>query len=660
MDTDTPNHPAHSHFLSLPAELILTIITHLADDRPALCSLAQTCHYLKPLAEEHIYSTIELLSTDDLRAIITAFSRDPQRVGAVNTLKILYKHHDALSTTVEERQTFNRYVKQMKLLRDWHVESPYDNFKWAHGGFEWVDEDMEEFRQSLESAALHSGQPLVEEIGLAKLEKLIIHSHGADTDFWDLKDFHCLFRHPSLRYLHVSCLNLPSDIPELEPYAAQTPLQTLIFDECELEPRSLGRILSTPKSLKHLTLGENVHNIKRDRGIQPKLSNAPDEAIEALAPVAHSLETLIHIDPKFNTLPDPFHPPALRLRGSGMRNFHKLHSLECDRCSFLHQGIIANRLLAPPNLQTLRMYNPRKMDSSFWDDLPEHTSYTQLPSLRLLEFIETTTLRTSAFLADYVGDFDRTRERHAYAYKLFQHNIDMKMFAEVHHHYGLIPPYLDGEETPVRLCLYDSSDIGFHRVVQDETHHLSPIISKVVPHPASESASAGFDIHILPSTSSPDDNPEDQEARETDHLSKRDVARLRNQIWRTMQRHRAANGRAPPASITMNLADGGGVVLELVTDDGGTDDEEDDEDVDSDDLDYAVFEDGDFDDEDEEDEDGFEEEEEGGEEFEDAEEGVYVDGDGEGEGGEGDGTPAGVPVITALATFTAADDDELD
>jgi len=75
----------------------------------------------------------------------------------------------------------------MKALKDWHIESPFDNFKWNDGpGHEWVEQDMEAFRKALEASSwlksdIAAGQQsftigdrgLVRQmdVGLAKLEK---------------------------------------------------------------------------------------------------------------------------------------------------------------------------------------------------------------------------------------------------------------------------------------------------------------------------------------------------------------------------------------------------------------------------------------------------------------------------------------------------------
>jgi hypothetical protein len=149
-----------SPLLSLPAELVVLVVEWLANEPHSLCSLARTCQLLQPIAEEHIYTAISLVSTDELRAIINAFTTRPERVESVQNLKLLYKFHDGLGATIDVRQLFNAHVGHMKSLKEWHVESPYDNFKWNSGGHEWVQHDMESVRIS----GLYSGCLLSESI----------------------------------------------------------------------------------------------------------------------------------------------------------------------------------------------------------------------------------------------------------------------------------------------------------------------------------------------------------------------------------------------------------------------------------------------------------------------------------------------------------------
>lgn len=535
----------------LPNELTLAVVQQLAHDKRTLCTLAQTCRGFQQLAEEHIYKTIKLRSVRDLQRIISAFVARHDRVRAVHTLKILYRYNEHLDVSLERRRAFNECVAEMVNLREWHIESPYDNFKWEKDGHEWVEGDMERFRQALEKACVDGAQEkerftqdrslhrsLQRTVGLAQLESLTIHSHGARADFWDLDGFHCLFRHPSLRYLHVSCVTFPKTLEILEAHEKSTPLATLIFDECYLETKSLRQILSTPEKLKHLTLGENVFNIHHSHDLCPRLSPHPKEALEAIAPVAHSLETLIHLDSKWRLNPSNHHIARQRIAGDGMRQFHSLKTMECDTGSFLHEAIVMNHDLCPPNLDTLLVRRHFEIAENFFDYLPDIGIYTALPSLNILDLKQSAVSFNSMSEAEYICEPDRLRNRHAYGYALSNMGINFKVSIELGRGSSLIPPYLHGEPVPEVRCIYDASQVGFRRRINNEPlvhndpqyeprHFLTPFHPFSPRHitlePSDRSPAA-------PSTSTDPDLPE------TDQLSNTDVARLSNECARLLDR----------------------------------------------------------------------------------------------------------------------------
>ncbi|KAF3032380.1 hypothetical protein E8E12_002518 [Didymella heteroderae] len=537
----------------LPNELTLAVVQQLANDNRTLCALARTCRGFQQLAEEHIYKTIKLRSVKDLQRIIAAFLARHERVRAVHTLKILYRWNENLQVSVERRKHFNECVAQMVNLREWHIESPYDNFKWEKGGHEWVEGDMERFRQALERACVdgalekerfaqdrHLHRSLQRTVGLAQLESLTIHSHGAHADFWELDGFHCLFRHPSLRYLHVSCVTFPRTLEVLEPHKRTTPLTTLIFDECNLETGSLQQILSAPEKLKHLTLGENVFNINRSHDLSPKLSPHPQEALEAIAPVAHSLETLVHLDSKWRLNPENHHIARQRITGEGMRQFHSLKTLECDTGSFLHEAIVMNHDLCPPNLDTLIVRRHFYVAENFFDYLPDEAIYTALPSLSTLELRQSAVSFNDMSTAEYICEPDRLRNRHAYGYALSKRGINLKVSIELGRGSSLIPPYLHGEPVPEVRCVYDASHVGFRRrIASDPLLHTDPQYEPrhmLTPfHPFSPRAT-----QPLPSAREPAPRPRspppDPELPETDQLSPTDVARLSNECARLLDR----------------------------------------------------------------------------------------------------------------------------
>jgi hypothetical protein len=467
-----------SAYLDLPTELVLGVVDHLTGDAQTLCSLARTSRALQHIAEEHIYKTIVLTTVRGLHSIIEAFSYRHERVRAVQTLRLQY-HYDVkeLGDNMDARKMFNECVAHMVNLREWVIESPYDNqghWEDDEGPADWVNGDMERFRAAMNLACIEGpieaqriqaeqrlGSTVDRTIGLALLERLVIHSHGIETDFWDLGDFHCLFRHPSLRQLHVSCVSLMHDIPALADHTRKTPLNTLVFDECEISPDALRAILRTPAKLKHLTLGENVWNARRTGRPRERLNKSPVATLDALSEVAHSLETLIHLDPTWKLEIDNVKPSRMSPIGEGMRAFHTLRHLECEITSFLHQAFIMNHELAPPNLKTLRLRRHWTVSVDFFDCPPEVETYLALPSLKELELMQESHCWNELSQASYICDEQRLRTRHAYAYKLFNADINLRVFISIHRDSDIIPPYLYGEALPIMDCVYNAADVGF-------------------------------------------------------------------------------------------------------------------------------------------------------------------------------------------------------
>jgi hypothetical protein len=522
----------------LPTELVLLIVDHLAGDNQALCTLARTCRALQHLAEEEIYKTIELFTVRDLHVIIEAFKYRHERVRAVQTLKLQY-HYDTkdLDETTHTRSTFNECIAHMVNLREWHIESPYDNCHWdddGDGPQQWVEGDMERFRKALEFACtegprerehIHAqrrlGNIVDRTVGLGLLERLTIHSHGVDSDFWDLDGFQCLFRHPTLRHIHVSCVSFTEEFTTLQTYPGKTPLTTLIFDECEITPASLHAVLRTPARLKHLTLGENVWNTHRSKRIKPRLTRNATASLEALSAVAHSLESLTHWDPSWKLDPDSHKPRRMSPPGDGMRNFHALRYMQCETTSFLHQAVIMNHEMAPPNLQTLRLCRHWHVPVDFFDHPPEVETYLSLPSLSTLELMQSSHCILELSQSEYICEPERLRNRHAYAYKLYKAGINLKILMEMHRDQRLIPPFLHGEAVPIIDCLYDAEDVGFHR-------HLTEY-HDTAPDKQSNSLNANTDRLRPPRTS-------DEPAPETDQLSDTDVSVIASSTSRALDR----------------------------------------------------------------------------------------------------------------------------
>lgn len=257
----------------------------------------------------------------------------------------------------------------------------------------------------------------------------------------NLRGFYCLLRHPSLRFLHLVAVRLPSDLPELEPsFVETTPLTTLIFDQCELKVDSLSRILSAPKNLKHLTLSE----------VSDVLSLDPQATMKSLMPIAKSLETLTHFHRAFLDIANPQGDLSpIKLNSSSMREFLHLKFIDIDYCS-LFRGIVSNPAIAPPKLETIRL---RDRNVFMLDQHHDLTPYTCLPSVRLLEFIQHSSINHPDFvdiLADDICEPGRVEGYHSWSSKLSESGINMKLY--------VVMEIWEHSKYPV--IVYDSAETG--------------------------------------------------------------------------------------------------------------------------------------------------------------------------------------------------------
>jgi hypothetical protein len=222
-----------------------------------------------------------------------------------------------------------------------------------------------------------------------------------------------------------------------------------------------------------------------------------------------------------------------------------------------------------------------------FDQLPDLTPYTYLPSVRQLEFVQPSILPFEDYarsLADYICEDDRLKERHAYAYKLWKSGINMQLYAEMQLKSSYIPPYLYGEPLPELLTVYNSAEVGFHRFIRD-TGELMPASMD------EDDIYEWFDtIRPKPDLSSflsPSDNiagelhttETDPEAPETDQLNAHDIKRLRNEVYRALVRYSNLNDDQEASISFSDLITFAHPVAFIG---GSDDDDDDDDDIDTD------------------------------------------------------------------------------
>jgi hypothetical protein len=161
-----------------------------------------------------------------------------------------------------------------------------------------------------------------------------------------------LFLHPTLRNLTLSCFDIGDDLGHIISQASnKTPLTSLVFDECNITHLGLAAVLSVPKALERLTLGERMHHAWRTRNV---LQNDPGLLLQILQSQGHSLKYLKHIGG---------HRWHSRTTGHGASQLSlaflsNVQMMELSSKSILVK-IAAGCGALPSSLQTLRLLEPR-------------------------------------------------------------------------------------------------------------------------------------------------------------------------------------------------------------------------------------------------------------------------------------------------------------
>lgn len=264
-----------------------------------------------------------------------------------------------------------------------------------------------------------------------------------------------------------------------------TPLRSLTFIECNIDMDTLHTILSMPRALKQLSIGERLHVFE---GAHPSMEvsqrTSSKRFLPALQQQSDSLEKLCHIG---GSLP---YLPARETDETGaakLRSFPELQHLEIGFESWLYYYLRANGF--PPRLKYLKM-----LDNALANN------YSQQPdALTRTVFRSITSLVTQCFPSSVPDDFTlhmhyshnlffRLQEAEDWISTLFLSRPLIYRIADVlHEHRGrfvvsrdtfapgssYIPPYMYGEELPVEKLLYDSDDYFTfngkdYRVMDDE------------------------------------------------------------------------------------------------------------------------------------------------------------------------------------------------
>ncbi|KAF1848998.1 uncharacterized protein K460DRAFT_404251 [Cucurbitaria berberidis CBS 394.84] len=457
--------------LSLVDELLLNIIDQI-DSHKTLCNLAATCIRFQGLVEPYVWRNLLVLRGAHARSIAVALDSREERVDYIKELSIRYK--DDYKDGIAE---LNHFMGLMGKLRHLTLESPCpNNSEWRSGvyfdGWSTID-----YTNLLTSAVYpRQGLPLA----LPCLQSLTLHSHGAGDRKFSLGRAVAMFRHPTLRKITLSCLNFDGnmsldDIPEDD--RKSTPLQSLTLVECNVHVPFLAVVLSLPKALKELSIGERLHTFPEcEPSMNPSTRTSSKQFLVALQQQAHSLQRLTHIGGHIGyQTPREIDPEG----STRLQSLTRLEHLELGLESSLYYYLRQNGF--PPALKTLKMLDTaislnashdlrslleivfRSLTSLVTEHLPAylpkdftlHMNFADHPFFSQLFFMEEVE-EQNHIIATY---FLNRPTVYKIATILKSSNsrfcISREKFSSG---MSYIPPYMHGEELPVEEMMYDSDD----------------------------------------------------------------------------------------------------------------------------------------------------------------------------------------------------------
>ncbi|KAK7190325.1 hypothetical protein DPSP01_006145 [Paraphaeosphaeria sporulosa] len=366
-----PTSPSTSPFLSLPNELLIAIISYLPD-RVTLIALAQTCQMLQTLAESQLFKNIYIRDGPSVTRLAQLLEQPPERLLAVENL-------EATPWAFGWRgiKRMPELAGKMVRLKRLKVESPLVNTGTRDAW--WTEECMREYMDLFDRS--NRGMK-----GAWRcLTSFTLHSHGTHHRYYSIKSVLPVFLSPTLKYLHLSCLDISranETFAALGASCERTPLETLILERCT-EPSSslfeLQAILSRPRALRSFTLlldvifaqykePLNAQSLSRElvkvrqtshsslsRAQMPGLLEAlqqQSDSLEYLRYTHHPTSRIVPGSPEYFSTDMTSSLSVLRQSSGGLSTFKRLHALDVGYRTNLAE-LLLDASLAPPNLLTL-------------------------------------------------------------------------------------------------------------------------------------------------------------------------------------------------------------------------------------------------------------------------------------------------------------------
>jgi hypothetical protein len=270
-----------------------------------------------------------------------------------------------------------------------------------------------------------------------------------------------IFLHPTLRNLTVSCFDIGEDV-EAYLLANQNPtlLQSLTFDECNIAVTGLAAILSVPKALEKLTLGERMYHLNENP--HAALGRSPALFLEALALQKDSLKYLKHIGGRTDRPGSHTDLPVV--------TFPNMREMELETHSILTlilgESASPRAPTIPPNLHL------RLIRSYMSEPASDEAELAPLPSI--LKWL------SRVPQLDYVLDCEGRQDIHSILTDLYKGETNLQIWKKIYavmgssigqtqnttskgrlrilimKRSGFIPPYMYGERRPEERAVFDS------------------------------------------------------------------------------------------------------------------------------------------------------------------------------------------------------------
>ncbi|KAF2683016.1 hypothetical protein K458DRAFT_340897 [Lentithecium fluviatile CBS 122367] len=481
---ETHQQPAQSGLLSLVDELLLAILDQI-DSKEALCNLAATCSRLQGLAEPYIWRSLLVTQGSHARHIAAALDGRDNRPSHIHELSIRYP--DDQREGIEE---LNHFIGLMGKLRHLTIESPCpNNSEWTRNTY--FDGSTRINYRALLEASVYPRAGISP--ALPMLQSLTLHGHGPDDRKFVFGRSAVMFFHPTLRHITLSCTNFDADITHASiptEKKRSTPLQSLTLIECNVNVKFLDVILSLPKALKELDVGERLHVFPEcNPSYDPSTRTSHPLFIDALARQADSLERLSHIS---GNVAHIIRHRSAETSSGRLRDLSSLKFLELGMESVLWNHLERNDF--PDSVETLKA-----TDSAWTNSTPPTDLFLRHPSKVLrrctdivrrmgravdldvrftngdCEQILTTipTGNLAVILPAILGGPVRAPV-YKLATELKSRGSRLRLFVnKFSTDRTFIPPFMYGEEVPKEVQFYDSDDFWRlggtnYRVMDDE------------------------------------------------------------------------------------------------------------------------------------------------------------------------------------------------